>query len=98
MEINISSQLVLKTVNRTLNRILVQTYLTGIVMLDDHSQEMRCFQNKSINLFLLQRKNAINADSQALDFNMPHWTDIEKDELRKITLYEQYRTFHLSQF
>ena len=67
-------------------------------MLDDHSQEMRCFQNKSINLFLLQRKKAINAYSQALDFNMPHWTYIEKDELRKITLYEQDRTFHLSQF
>ena len=55
LEINISGQLALKTENRTLNRFLVQTYLTGIVVLDDHSQEMRCFQNKSINLFLLQR-------------------------------------------
>ena len=25
-------------------------------MLDDHSHEMSCFQNKSINLFLLQRR------------------------------------------
>ena len=51
LEINNSGQLALKTENRTLNRFLVQTYLTGIVMLDDHSQEMRCFQNKSLNLF-----------------------------------------------
>ena len=51
LEINISGQLAFKTESRTLNRFFVQTYLTGIVMLDDHSQEMRCFQNKSINLF-----------------------------------------------
>ena len=66
LEINSSGQLALKTENRTLNRFLVQTYLTGIVMLDDNSQEMRCFQNKSINLFLLQILKVINAYSQVL--------------------------------
>ena len=61
-----SGQLALKTENQTLNRFLVQTCLTGIVMLDDHSQEMRCFQNKSINLFSLQRRKVINAYSKVL--------------------------------
>ena len=45
LEIDSSGQFALKTENQTLNRFLVQTCLTGIVMLDDHSQEMRCFQN-----------------------------------------------------
>ena len=51
LEINNSGQLALKTENRTLNRFLVQTYLTGIVMLDDHSQEMRCFQTSQLTCF-----------------------------------------------
>ena len=82
MEINISDQLALKTENRTLNRFLVQTYLTGIVMLDDHSQEMRCFQNKSINLFLLQKRKVINAYSQVLILTC-HIGETQKKELIK---------------
>ena len=67
-------------------------------MLDDHSREMSCLQNKSINWFLLQRRKVINAYSQVFDFNMPHWADKNRSWFRKSTMYEQDRTFHLSQY
>ena len=44
---------VLSGVTKTTWDVLCGDVLSYI--LDDHSQEMRCFQNKSINLFLLQR-------------------------------------------
>ena len=67
-------------------------------MLDDPSQEMRCFQNKSINLFLLQRWKVINAYSQVLIWYAILDRPPKNRLLGKSTLYEQDRTFHLSQF
>ena len=98
MEINNCGQLALKTKNWTLDRFLVQTYLMGIIMLDDHSHEMRCFQNKSINLFYFKEESD-KCLLASFDLDMPYWADPKKEFIKKkSTLYEQDRTFHLSQF